>query len=105
MILDGENPDENTELLTKIVQNSIQYAEFSNCPTEWVPIMDSCIWLSSEAVDFETATEKCIEMEGARLYEPQTKLHNQLVFTLMKEKGVEGHNHYIGIHDKIEENS
>ena len=70
----------------------------------WTRVLDSLIWLSSEtANNFEEATQKCTEM-GARLFEPQTLRQNNAVYALLKAKGRDQHNHWIGIHDQLEEN-
>ena len=53
--------------------------------------------------NFEEATQKCTEM-GARLFEPQTLRQNNAVYALLKAKGRDQHNHWIGIHDQLEEN-
>ena len=42
---------------------------------------------------------------NARLYEPQSLLHNQLVYSLIEAKGAANQYHLIGIHDKYEEGS
>ena len=75
-----------------------------DCPTDWVKIMHSCIFLASETANFDTATEKCEEMDG-QLYEPMTLFHNQLVYALIEEKERAGHAFYIGIHDRYDEGS
>ena len=74
------------------------------CPTYWKKVSDSCILLSSEYTDFDTAVEKCKDLD-AKLYEPQSLSHNQLVYALIEEKGQEDQPFWIGIHDKDTENS
>ena len=63
---------------------------------------NSEIWLSSDEANFDNAIEKCKKMK-ARLYEPQSLLHNQLVYSLIKAKGREAYAYVIGIHDNYEE--
>merc|ERR1711953_675998 len=76
-----------------------------SCPTNWNKVLNTCIYLSSgSATDFDTAIEKCEDMDG-KLYEPQSLFHNQLVYALIEEKGLEGSGFWIGIHDKFTEGS
>merc|ERR1711862_293235 len=71
------------------------------CPFDWVRIVDSCIWGSNERATFEEAAIKCKELHSdASLYEPPNKTHNDLVFKLLSK-----HHHWIGIHDRIEEDA
>ena len=74
------------------------------CPANWNKVSDSCILLSSEYTDFETAVVWCKDLD-AKLYEPQSLSHNQLVSALIEAKGQEGSRFWIGIHDKYNENS
>ena len=82
----------------------IQRMDAQFCPPNWNKVSDSCILLSSENADFDTAIEKCKD-QGGKLYEPQSLSHNQLVYALIEEKGQEDQPFWIGIHDKDTENS
>ena len=74
---------------------------FLACPSKWVRVVDSCIWASNEKATFEEAAEKCKEVDSdASLYEPPNKNHNELVSILLKDEI-----HWIGIHDRFEENT
>merc|ERR1712062_717874 len=81
-----------------------QRTNVKSCPANWNKVSDSCILLSSERTDFDTAIEKCKDLD-AKLYEPQSLSHNQMVYALIEEKGQEGYYFWIGIHDKNTENS
>ena len=84
------------DILTAVALNS----DFLPCPSDWVRVVHSCIWVSNEKATFDNATEKCKELDSAAsLYEPPNKHHNDLVFNLLKTN----ENHWIGIHDRIEE--
>ena len=85
-------------ILQQMVHLSIQ----QNNESEWVRIVNSDIWLSSETANFDDASEICDGMD-ARLYEPQSLLHNNLVFSLIEARGRDHKYHFIGIHDKHEE--
>jgi len=74
------------------------------CPAGWNKVSDSCILLSSEYTDFETAVVWCKDLD-AKLYEPQSLSHNQMVYALIEEKGLESKNFWVGIHDMNTENS
>ena len=74
------------------------------CPAGWNKVSDSCILLSSEYTDFDTAVEKCKDLD-AKLYEPQSLSHNQFVYALIEKIGLEGSDFWIGLHDKHTENS
>merc|ERR1712062_548485 len=67
------------------------------CPPNWNKVVDSCILLSSERADFDTAIEKCKDLD-AKLYEPQSLSHHQLVYALIEGKGLEHQSFWIGIH-------
>ena len=95
-----KSDEEHETLLKEIVYQSIQPSNSNE--TTWFRILNSHIWLSSKKANFDKASEICSEMD-ARLYEPQSLLHNQLVYSLMKAKGREEYDHLIGIHDKYEE--
>ena len=81
-------------ILKEVVHLSVQ--------SEWTRILNSHIWLSSERANFDNASEICDGMD-ARLYEPQSLLHNNLVFSLIEARGRDHKYHFIGIHDKHEE--
>ena len=81
-----------------------QKMNVKSCPTNWNKVLDSCILLSSEEADFDTAIEKCKDLD-AKLYEPQSLSHNQMVYALIEEKGLEAKHFWVGIHDKNAENS
>ena len=89
------------DILTSVALNS----DFLDCPTDWVRVIDSCIWVSNEKATFDEAAEKCKELDRAHgianLYEPPNKNHNDLVFDLLKTN----ENHWIGVHDRIEEDA
>ena len=86
-------------------QTALEYlTDRLTCPTNWKKVLDSCILLSSESADFDTAIEKCKDL-GGKLYEPQSLFHNQLVYALIEIKGLEGSGFWIGIHDKFTEGS
>ena len=87
-----------------VLQELIQLAMQQNNESEWVRIMNSDIWLSSKEANFDEAIEICDGMD-AKLYEPQSFLHNQLVYLLIKAKERDEHGYFIGIHDKYEEGS
>ena len=72
-------------------------------PDGWTKVLDSFIWFSSEAATFDKAIEKCTEM-GAQLFEPRTLRQNREVYAALKAKGRERHRHWIGIHDRLQEN-
>ena len=74
------------------------------CPIYWKKVSNSCILLSSEKTNFDTAVKKCKD-QGGKLYEPQSLSHNQMVYALIEEKGLESKNFWVGIHDKNTENS
>ena len=74
---------------------------FSGCPSDWVRVLDSCILVSNEMATFDKAAEKCKEFHSdASLYEPPNKQHSDLVFNLLSKE-----HHWIGIHDRNEENT
>ena len=75
-----------------------------DCPTDWVKMMHTCIFLSPEIANFDNATKKCEEMDG-QLYEPKTLFHNQLVYAIIEQKERTRQAFYIGIHDRYEEGS
>ena len=81
----------------------IQRMDVQFCPPNWNKVVDSCILLSSERADFDTAIEKCKDLD-AKLYEPQSLSHNQMVYALIEGKGLEAYSFWIGIHDKFTEN-
>ena len=86
------------DILTAVALNS----DFLACPTDWVRVIDSCIWVSNEKATFDNATEKCKELDSAAsLYEPPNKHHSELVFNLLKTE----RSHWIGIHDRFEEDA
>ena len=60
-----------------------------DCPTDWVKMMHTCIFLSPEPANFDNATKKCEEMDG-QLYEPKTLFYNQLVYAIIEEKNGQG---------------
>ena len=92
--------DEQLEtLLKEFVHLSVQVQSNDN---EWTRIQNSRIWLSSEKVNFDDASEICDGMD-ARLYEPQSLLHNKLVYSLIEAKRRNNKHHFIGIHDKYDE--
>ena len=93
--------EELETILKEFVHLSVQVQ--SN-ETEWVRILNSHIWLSSETANFDNASEICDGMD-ARLYEPQSLLHNRLVYSLIEAKKRNNKHHFIGIHDKYEEGS
>merc|ERR1712062_530270 len=72
------------------------------CPPNWNKVLDSCILLSSESANFDTAIEKCKDLD-AKLYEPQSLSHNHMVYALIEGKGLEEYSFWIGIHDKFTE--
>ena len=88
-------------ILKEFVHLSVQVQSNDN---EWTRIQNSRIWLSSRAAKFDKAIEICDGMD-ARLYEPQSLLHNRLVYSLIEAKRREHTNYFIGIHDKYEEGS
>ena len=90
-------------LATTFISDTVQSTK--SCPTNWNKVLDSCILISSNSVNFDTAIEKCKDLDG-KLYEPQTLFHNQLVSALIEEKGLdEVSQFWIGIHDKYTEGS
>ena len=85
------------DILTAVALNS----DFLACPTDWVRVLDSCILVSNEKATFDEAVEKCKEFHSdASLYEPPNNHHSELVFNLLSED-----HHWIGIHDRIEEDT
>ena len=84
--------------LKEVVHLAIQQIQ-QNTESEWVRIMNSDIWLSSESANFDEATEICDSMD-ARLYEPQSLLHNQLVYSLIEAKGAANQHHFLGINQQ-----
>ena len=88
-------------ILKEFVHLSVQVQSNVN---EWTRIQNSHIWLSSIMATFDDASEVCDGMD-ARLYEPQSLLHNRLVYSLIKTRGRDQSDHLIGIHDKYEEGS
>ena len=55
------------------------------CPSGWYRILDSCIWLSRDKKDFDSAQKQCAQLvDNGRLFEPKNSLQNDLVSTLIK---------------------
>ena len=72
------------------------------CPSGWYRILDSCIWLSREKKNFNDANHHCDQFHHSRLFEPKSRLQNDLVVTLVENRQNESHA-WIGITDRIEE--
>ena len=74
------------------------------CRSGWYRIMETCIWLSREKKNFDDARDHCATMnlDQGRLFEPTSRLQNDLVVTLLKNRQNESHA-WIGITDRIEE--
>ena len=88
-------------VLSAVALNS----DILTCPDEWLRVVDSCIWISNDGMTFDKAAEKCKELNNdARLYEPSSKYHNDIVANILQEQNRRV-SHWIGIHDKVEENS
>jgi len=69
-------------LASTFIADTVQSTK--SCPTNWNKVLDSCILLSSEKTDFDNAAEKCKDVD-AKLYEPQSLFHNQLVSALIED--------------------
>ena len=68
----------------------------SSCPSGWHRILDSCIWLSGDQKDFDSAQQQCAQLvHNGRLFEPKNRLQNDLVSTLVKS--LQPRNAWIGI--------
>ena len=99
----GKILDEKFENLFEMIEQRYDIQTLK-CPPDWIRIMNSCIRTSTESLAFNEAAEKCKEFDtNARLYEPRSKLHNQLVFALLKERNEIDNFRWIGVHDKHEE--
>ena len=74
------------------------------CDSGWYRVMESCIWLSREKKNFDDARDHCATMnlDQGRLFEPTSRLQNDLVVTLLKNRQNESHA-WIGITDRLEE--
>ena len=74
----------------------------SSCPSGWHRILDSCIWLSGDQKDFDSAQQQCAQLvHNGRLFEPKNRLQNDLVSTLVKS--LQPSNAWIGITDRQSE--
>ena len=74
----------------------------SSCPSGWHRILDSCIWLSGDQKDFDSAQQQCAQLvHNGRLFEPKNRLQNDLVLTLLKS--LQPSNWWIGITDRQSE--
>ena len=74
----------------------------SSCPSGWHRILDSCIWLSGDQKDFDSAQQQCAQLvHNGRLFEPKNRLQNDQVLTLVKS--LQPSNWWIGITDRQSE--
>ena len=72
----------------------------SSCPSGWYRILDSCIWLSRETKNFDSANRECGRLtRNGRLFEPKSRLQNELVLTLVKHRQ-QKHKAWVGITDR-----
>ena len=72
------------------------------CPSGWYRILDSCIWLSRDKKDFDSAQKQCAQLvDNGRLFEPKNSLQNDLVSTLIKS--LEPSSALIGLTDRQSE--
>merc|ERR1712029_96165 len=106
--MEQQNENCNQRMNEKFEECQTELEDLKNrlkpCPANWNKVSESCILLSSEYSDFDTAVEKCKDLD-AKLYEPQSLSHNQMVYALIEEKGLESKDFWVGIHDKNTENS
>ena len=73
------------------------------CPSGWYRILDSCIWLSREKKNFAEAGHHCNQFPQSRLFEPKSRLQNDLVVTLVEMRQKEDQYAWIGITDLLTE--
>ena len=86
----------------RTVRNTVSSSSGSSCPSGWHRILDSCIWLSGDQKDFDSAQQQCAQLvHNGRLFEPKNRLQNDLVLTLVKS--LQPSNWWIGITDRQSE--
>ena len=86
----------------RTVRNTVSSSSGSSCPSGWHRILDSCIWLSGDQKDFDSAQQQCAQLvHNGRLFEPKNRLQNDLVSTLVKS--LQPSNAWIGITDRQSE--
>ena len=79
------------------------------CPNGWYRILDSCIWLSQEKLNYEDANTRCGELvANGRLFEPMNLLQNNLVKQLAQtlvetSESLNEYHIWVGIDDKLVE--
>ena len=80
-----------------------QRNRLSGCRSGWYRILDSCIWLSRDTRNHESANRECSRLDKkGKLFEPKNQLQNELVLTLVKHRQ-QKHKAWIGITDKQKE--
>ena len=86
----------------RTVRNTVSSSSGSSCPSGWHRILDSCIWLSGDQKDFDSAQQQCAQLvHNGRLFEPKNRLQNDQVLTLVKS--LQPSNAWIGITDRQSE--
>merc|ERR1712029_1160807 len=86
--MEQQNENCNQRMNEKFEECQTELEDLKNrlkpCPANWNKVSESCILLSSEEADFDTAVEQCKD-QGGKLYEPQSLSHNQMVYVLKKK--------------------
>ena len=73
------------QIVASLLALAVSSSSGSSCPSGFYRILDSCIKLSRDKQNFDSAQQKCAQLvPNGRLFEPKNRLQNELVKTLVK---------------------